>query len=63
MKKPKILKQFMKGNLFKYFTAILFSGVAVIFSIITMVISFTIDSVVGRTYESACLDFGWLPLR
>lgn len=49
MKKPKILKLFMKGNLFKYFTAILFSGVAVIFSIISpMVISFTIDSVVGE---------------
>lgn len=48
MKKLRILKDFMKGNLFKYFAAVIFSGIAVVFSILSpMVISFTVDSVIG----------------
>ncbi|HEY8500454.1 MAG TPA: ABC transporter ATP-binding protein [Clostridia bacterium] len=48
MKRLRILKQFMKKNLLRYFSAIVFSGIAVIFSIISpMVISFTVDSVIG----------------
>lgn len=42
------MKNFMKGNILKYFAAIIFSGIAVVFSIISpMVISFTVDSVIG----------------
>jgi len=48
MKRLKILLQFTKKNLLRYFLAIIFSGIAVIFSIISpMVISFTVDSVIG----------------
>jgi len=49
MRRLKILKQFMKGNLLRYFTAILFSGVAVLVSVVNpMIISFTVDSVIGN---------------
>lgn len=48
MKKLRHMKNFMKGNILKYFAAIIFSGIAVVFSIISpMVISFTVDSVIG----------------
>jgi len=58
MKNLKLLRKFMKGNLFKYFAAIVFSGVAVVFSILSpMVISFTVDSVIGE--EPMDLP-GWL---
>lgn len=58
MKRLRILKQFMRKNLLRYFTAIAFSGIAVLFSIISpMVISFTVDSVIGS--EPINLP-GWL---
>ena len=48
MKRLKILKQFMNKNLLRYGIAILFSGVAVLVSVINpMIISFTVDSVIG----------------
>jgi ATP-binding cassette subfamily B protein len=48
MRRIKILKQFMKKNILRYFTAVIFSGIAVFFSIINpMIISFTVDSVIG----------------
>jgi len=49
MKRLKILLQFTRKNLLRYFLAIIFSGIAVVFSIISpMVISFTVDSVIGE---------------
>lgn len=49
MKRIIILKQFMKKNMLRYVTAVLFSGIAVLVSIITpMIISFTVDSVIGN---------------
>ena len=49
MKRIKILRQFMKRNLFRYFTAILFSGIAVLVAVINpMIFSFTVDSVIGN---------------
>lgn len=48
MKRLKILKQFMNKNLLRYLIAILFSGIAVLVSVINpMIISFTVDSVIG----------------
>lgn len=48
MKRLKVLKQFMRKNLLRYFTAIFFSGIAVLFSVISpMAVSFAIDSVIG----------------
>ncbi|MBP7175456.1 MAG: ABC transporter ATP-binding protein [Thermoclostridium sp.] len=48
MKRLRILKQFMKKNLLRYYTAIIFSGIGVLVSVINpMVISFTVDSVIG----------------
>lgn len=48
MKRLLFLRQFLKKNLLRYFTAIGFSGIAVLFSILNpMVISFTVDSVIG----------------
>ena len=49
MKRIKILRQFMKRNLLRYFTAILFSGIAVLVAVINpMIFSFTVDSVIGN---------------
>jgi len=49
MKRLKILLQFTRKNMLRYFLAIIFSGIAVVFSIISpMVISFTVDSVIGE---------------
>jgi ATP-binding cassette subfamily B protein len=48
MKKIKLLKQFMKKNMLRYFTAIICSGIAVLVSIFNpLVISFTVDSLIG----------------
>jgi len=48
MKKLKILLQFIRKDLLRYTAAIVFSGVAVVLSVISpMVISFTVDSVIG----------------
>lgn len=48
MSKIKILMQFIKNNLTRYIAALIFSGFAVVFSILSpMVISFTVDSVIG----------------
>lgn len=48
MSKIKILMQFIKNNLTRYIAALIFSGFAVVFSIFSpMVISFTVDSVIG----------------
>lgn len=48
MKKISLMKQFMKKNVLRYVIAILFSGVAVVVSIFNpLIISFTIDSVIG----------------
>ncbi len=48
MKRLKFLKQFMKKNMLRYFSTMIFSGIAVLFSIINpMIISFTVDSVIG----------------
>ncbi|NLO39921.1 MAG: ABC transporter ATP-binding protein [Ruminiclostridium sp.] len=58
MKRLKTLKQFMKKNIFRYLIAILFSGAAVLVSVFSpMLISFTIDSVIGD--EPVNLP-GWL---
>lgn len=61
MRKLKILMKFIRKNLFLYILAIIFSGVAVVFSIINpMVISFTVDSVIGE--EPMDLP-GWLMMK
>lgn len=58
MKKFRILMRFIRKDLLRYITAIIFSGIAVVFSIISpMVISFTVDSVIGN--EPMDLP-GWL---
>ncbi len=58
MRKIKLLKQFMKKNMLRYFTAIMFSGIAVLVSIFNpLIISFTVDSLIGM--EPINLP-GWL---
>ena len=57
-KRLKFLKQFMRKNLLRYFSAIIFSGISVLFSVLSpMTVSFAIDSVIGS--EPMNLP-GWL---